>query len=81
MRHSLIPALILSLLAGCAMPRIGPYHIDVQQGNALDQENVARLKTGLIVRRSVFCSVRRWSSIRSAPIAGIMSICTTRRGN
>ncbi|OJZ16902.1 MAG: outer membrane protein assembly factor BamE [Thiobacillus sp. 63-78] len=47
MRHSLIPALILSLLAGCAMPRIGPYHIDVQQGNALDQENVARLKTGL----------------------------------
>lgn len=47
MRHFLIPALILSLLAGCAIPRIGPYHIDVQQGNALDQENVARLKPGL----------------------------------
>ncbi|MHB1092655.1 outer membrane protein assembly factor BamE domain-containing protein [Thiobacillus sp.] len=47
MRHFLISALILSLLAGCAIPRIGPYHIDVQQGNALDQENVARLKPGL----------------------------------
>ncbi len=45
MRHFLISALFLSLLAGCSS--IGPHHIDVQQGNALDQENVARLKTGL----------------------------------
>jgi outer membrane protein assembly factor BamE len=47
MRHFLISALLLSLLAGCSSVSIGPYHIDVQQGNALDQENVARLKTGL----------------------------------
>jgi len=45
MRHFLISALLLSLLAGCSS--IGPHRIDVQQGNALDQENVARLKTGL----------------------------------
>ena len=44
MRLFLISALFLSLLAGCS---IGPHRIDVQQGNALDQENVARLKTGL----------------------------------
>jgi outer membrane protein assembly factor BamE len=47
MRHFLISALLLSLLAGCSSISVGPYHIDVQQGNALDQENVARLKTGL----------------------------------
>ena len=47
MRHFLISALFLSLLAGCSSIHIGPHHIDVQQGNALDQENVARLKTGL----------------------------------
>lgn len=47
MRHFLISALFLSLLAGCSSVSIGPHHIDVQQGNALDQENVARLKTGL----------------------------------
>ena len=47
MRHFLISALLLSLLAGCSSIHIGPHHIDVQQGNALDQENVARLKTGL----------------------------------
>ncbi|MDP3123820.1 MAG: outer membrane protein assembly factor BamE, partial [Thiobacillus sp.] len=34
-------------MAGCSTPRIGPHRIDVQQGNALDQENVARLKPGL----------------------------------
>jgi len=47
MRHFLISALLLSLLAGCSSYRIGPHHIDVQQGNALDQDNVARLKLGL----------------------------------
>ncbi len=47
MRHILISALLLSLLGGCAGTRFGPHRIDVQQGNALDQENVARLKTGL----------------------------------
>jgi outer membrane protein assembly factor BamE len=47
MRHFLISALLLSLLAGCAGTKFGPHRIDVQQGNALDQENVARLKTGL----------------------------------
>ena len=47
MRRFLISALFLSLLAGCSSVSIGPHHIDVQQGNALDQENVARLKTGL----------------------------------
>jgi outer membrane protein assembly factor BamE len=47
MRHFLISALLLGLVAGCSGNKIGPYHIDVQQGNALDQENVARLKPGL----------------------------------
>src|SRR5512139_4238184 len=47
MRHFLISALLLGLVAGCAGNKFGPYHIDVQQGNALDQENVARLKPGL----------------------------------
>jgi outer membrane protein assembly factor BamE len=47
MRHFLISALLLGLVAGCAGNKIGPYHIDVQQGNALDQESVARLKPGL----------------------------------
>ncbi len=47
MRHFLIPVLLLSLAAGCSSVKIGPHRIDVQQGNALDQENVARLKPGL----------------------------------
>lgn len=47
MRRILLPLLFLSLIAGCSVPRIGPHRIDVQQGNALDQENVARLKLGL----------------------------------
>lgn len=47
MRHFLISALLLSLVAGCSSLNIGPHRIDVQQGNALDQENVSRLKTGL----------------------------------
>lgn len=47
MRRILFPLLLLGLVAGCSVPRIGPHRIDVQQGNALDQENVARLKTGL----------------------------------
>ncbi len=47
MRHFLISALLLSLVSGCSSVNIGPHRIDVQQGNALDQENVARLKPGL----------------------------------
>jgi outer membrane protein assembly factor BamE len=47
MRHFLISVLLLSLVAGCSSVKIGPHRIDVQQGNALDQENVARLKPGL----------------------------------
>jgi outer membrane protein assembly factor BamE len=46
MRHFLISVLFLSL-AGCSSVNIGPHRIDVQQGNALDQESVARLKPGL----------------------------------
>jgi len=37
----------VSLLAGCSNFKIGPHRIDVQQGNALDQDNLARLKPGL----------------------------------
>jgi outer membrane protein assembly factor BamE len=47
MRHFLISTLLLSLVAGCSSVSIGPHRIDVQQGNALDQENVSRLKPGL----------------------------------
>lgn len=51
MRRVLFSALILSLLAGCSLVKsvqeFGPHRIDVQQGNALDPENVARLKPGL----------------------------------
>jgi outer membrane protein assembly factor BamE len=47
MRHFLISTLLLSLVAGCSSVNIGPHRIDVQQGNALDQENVSRLKPGL----------------------------------
>ncbi|MFP5382184.1 MAG: outer membrane protein assembly factor BamE [Gammaproteobacteria bacterium] len=48
MRRFLLPSvLLLGLLAGCSGLNIGPHRIDVQQGNALDQENVARLKPGL----------------------------------
>lgn len=47
MRTFLISALLLSLVSGCSSVKLGPHRIDVQQGNALDQENIARLKTGL----------------------------------
>lgn len=47
MRHFLISLLLLGLVAGCSGTKIGPHRIDIQQGNALDQENVARLKPGL----------------------------------
>jgi len=47
MRHFLISALLLTLVAGCSGGYIASHRIDVQQGNALDQENVARLKPGL----------------------------------
>jgi len=46
-RYLFLPVLLLSLLAGCSTSIIGPHRIDVQQGNALDQENLARLKPGL----------------------------------
>ena len=48
MRRFLFSILFFSLLAGCsAIQKIGPHRIDVQQGNALDPESVARLKPGL----------------------------------
>ncbi len=47
MRHLLISVLLAALVAGCSSVKLGPHRIDVQQGNALDQENVARLKPGL----------------------------------
>lgn len=51
MRRVLLPVLCLSLLAGCSLvesvQKFGPYSINVQQGNALDSENIARLKPGL----------------------------------
>ena len=47
MRYFLISALLLGLVSGCTSVNLGPHRIDVQQGNALDQENVARLKPGL----------------------------------
>lgn len=43
----MITMLVLGLAAGCSGGKLGPYRIDVQQGNALDQESVARLKPGL----------------------------------
>lgn len=48
MRRFLFSILFFSLLAGCSsVQKFGPHRIDVQQGNALDPENVARLKPGL----------------------------------
>lgn len=47
MRHFLISVLLLGLFAGCSSTKIGPHRIDVQQGNALNQDNIARLKPGL----------------------------------
>lgn len=47
MRHFLLSILLLGLVTGCGSTRLGPHRIDVQQGNALDQENIARLKPGL----------------------------------
>lgn len=38
---------MLGLVTGCGSTRLGPHRIDVQQGNAIDQENIARLKPGL----------------------------------
>lgn len=45
--YLLLPVLLVSLLAGCSNFKIGPHRIDVQQGNSLDQESLARLKPGL----------------------------------
>ncbi|AAZ97077.1 conserved hypothetical protein [Thiobacillus denitrificans ATCC 25259] len=47
MPRLLISVLLVALVAGCSIPKLGPHRIDVQQGNALDQENVSRLKPGL----------------------------------
>ena len=56
MRHHLtLLALSCLVLAGCSMrtprlddmPGLKPYRINVQQGNALTQEMVARLKPGM----------------------------------
>lgn len=47
MRLLLISALLVGLAAGCSGGRLGPHRIDVQQGNAIDQESVAKLKPGL----------------------------------
>ncbi len=47
MPHLLISVLLVALVAGCSSVKLGPHRIDVQQGNALDQENVSRLKPGL----------------------------------
>ena len=46
----IVSILMLSMLGACSSTRIGgigPHRIDVQQGNALDQESVAKLKLGL----------------------------------
>ena len=43
----LLPVLLLSLLTGCSGFKLSPHRIDVQQGNALDEEAVVRLKPGL----------------------------------
>ena len=49
-RNHLVLVLLLGLLTACSSVKlggIGPHRIDVQQGNALDQESVAKLKPGL----------------------------------
>lgn len=48
-RHKLaiLPLVLLGACSSVEMPYIGPHRIDVQQGNALDQESVAKLKPGL----------------------------------
>lgn len=49
-RNYFVPVLLLGLLTACSSVKlggIGPHRIDVQQGNALDQESVAKLKPGL----------------------------------
>lgn len=49
-RNLIVSLLMLSVLGACSSTRIGgigPHRIDVQQGNALDQESVAKLKPGL----------------------------------
>jgi outer membrane protein assembly factor BamE len=35
------------LVGGCSMPNLAPYKIDVQQGNVVTQEMVAKLKPGM----------------------------------
>jgi outer membrane protein assembly factor BamE len=49
-RNHLVSVLFLGLLTACSsvnLGSLGPHRIDVQQGNALDQESVAKLKPGL----------------------------------
>ena len=50
LRNLVACLLMLGVLGACSSTRIGgigPHRIDIQQGNALDQENVAKLKPGL----------------------------------
>ncbi len=81
MRHFLIPVLLLSLAAGCSSVKIGPHRIDVQQGNALDQENVARLKLGLNRSQVRFLLGTPLVVDPFRTIAGIMCTCITRQAS
>jgi outer membrane protein assembly factor BamE len=51
MRRVLLSVMCLGLLAGCSLvervEKFGPYRVNVQQGNALDAESIARLKPGM----------------------------------
>ena len=38
---------LLLFLAGCSWPTLSPYKVDIQQGNYVDQEMVAKLKPGM----------------------------------
>ena len=50
MRHALFAVLLVSVLAGCGVPRvpgITPYKPDIQQGNFLSQETISQVKPGM----------------------------------
>jgi outer membrane protein assembly factor BamE len=44
---ALLPLVLLGACGSFGLPDIRPHRIDVQQGNAIDQETVAKLKPGL----------------------------------